>query len=1829
MSCNTIGFRLWERTSSRSRFRWVERRRSRPWLLELEERRLLATFTVSNGNDSGDGSLRAAITQANATRGANTIQISSDLENSTITLISQLVLSNTTGIQTITGPAGVTLTAGGQHRVLDCAAGTTAVISGITTITGGNGDNGNFGAIINQGNLTLANCTVSGSTATAYKSVNGLGGGIGNYGTLTLTNCTISGNAGGSGGGLWNQGMATLTNCTLSGNTASQQTYHGVTGGSGDGGGLENDGTVVLNNCTISGNTASATNGGGVANYGTATLTNCTVSGNKSAEYGGGVYNHGTATLTDCTVTSNAATGVSSHGYGYYGGGLYNGGTATLERCTFSNDTATGYGGGIYNNSNATLTNCTFVANSAGSTYYGGGLYNNDNASISSCTFTSNTAAYGGGLYCSQTLDIWDTIVAGNTGTSGGPDVYGTVHSGGLDNALGGHNLIGKSDGSSGWESSDLIGTVAAPLDPHLAALAFYGGPTQTMALLPGSPAIGKGTNDVNGVSTDQRGFSLDNPPDIGAFQIQSGPSVLQVTTTDEGSSTPFGALDLGGAVNLANVLPGAHTITFDPNGFAIPFANPTITLTSGQLVLSNKTGTETIDGPAAGVTVSGGGLSQVFQVDAGVTASISGLTITGGKATSGGGLANSGTLTLTNCTISGNTAGAGGGLWNDGTATLINCTISSDTASNHGGDAFNEATMSLANCTISGNTAGAGGGLYNETGAATLSSTIVAGNTSTSSPPGASDIAGPVSVSGAHNLIGTGGSGGLANGVNGNIVLASLTGLGLAPLGFYGGPTQTMAILPGSPAVGAGTSAAGVTTDQRGFPLENPPDIGAFQVSNSLAFQVNTTAGGLPAPVGDLSLAGAVHLANLMPGATTITFAPTVFGRRQTILVTSGQLELSNKAGTETINGPAAGLIVSANRLSRVFQIDGGVTASISGLTIAGGNAKYGGGVLNYGTADLTGCTIAANTAAYGGGLRNTSAATLNLTSCSITANNAGDAGGGLETLGLANLTDCTISGNSAASGGGLASFATGRTTLINCTISGNAATGNGGGVYDRTGPVNLTNCTISGNTAGAGGGIANTATATLRDTIVALNTAAKAPDFSGAVVSQGNNLIGKTDGSSGWVAPGAGNSDLTGTSASPLDPKLAPLGNFGGPTQTMALLPGSPAIGNGSSGVVPAILTTDQRGMPRGSLVDIGAFQTSLVVQSTSGSVITTPIDQLTLPGAVSLATSFAGPIAISFSPAVFAPMQTITLANQLELSKTGTIPTWTITGPAAGVTVSGGELSRVFQVDPGVTAFISGLTMTGGNTDEGGGLLNRGTVNLANCNIMGNKATIAGGGLFNEYGTAFLTNCTASGNTAGGPGATLVSSAGTLSVNSSTISGSTTAIQVENGAIATITGGVVSTGSGTGILVGSSAGDACTVAIHNVDLSANKTGVQNNANTRAVDAALNWWGSSSGPGGSGASTAVGLVNFSPWLGDTGSLKLAVPDSLGFASGQGESYAVTPIATGPGSPELSVAPAASSTTQWYVTPTGTIVFVGNGGSVTINGEAENPLSTNAFFITNAAVTYAANDAFKGATIDFSGGISRTVVGRGTANTFGVSGWTSAGTLKAPNGAVNTVVDADNAGYVLSDGSLESTDGLNLSLSGITAASLTVMTTSNVPTVINASAFTGATNVTVGGTGAAIVYGSKGGARVSTTGSGHDVLIGGPGKNRLTDQGTGRNILIGGGGPSRIQGNGNDILIGGKTVYDRDTAADHAALDAILSRWSSSDRYGERWFTIQNGIKVGAHTYGLNEKSVHSSGKSSSLSDGPRQSKNENWFIVGQNDSYTQRDEQVTVIHS
>ncbi len=384
---------------------------------------------------------------------------------------------------------------------------------------------------------------------------------------------------------------------------------------------------------------------------------------------------------------------------------------------------------------------------------------------------------------------------------------------------------------------------------------------------------------------------------------------------------------------------------------------------------------------------------------------------------------------------------------------------------------------------------------------------------------------------------------------------------------------------------------------------------------------------------------------------------------------MTAGQLELSS--GLPTITGPAAGVTISGGGASRVFQIDSGVMATLSGLTITGGSASYlsgggvinfggvtlrdstisgntagsGGGLANYGTAYLTGCTISGNsTEAQGGGLGNFArdgVANLTLTDCTISGNTA-DAGGGIcNGPYLSNvaaveltLTGCTIADNTARFGGGLLNIDT--ASLTDCTISGNSAQGYaGGGMLNLNGTATLTSCTLSGNTirymaSGYGGGagfynysgLYSATTATLTDTIVAGNSlSGSASDIAGpgaSSVTGSYNLIG-TGGSGGLTTADNNLIDVA-------DPLLAPLGDYGGPTETIALLPGSPAIGVGT---VVGGITTDQRGMPLDPFgSDIGAFQSNPLVVNTTVDGSEAPFGDLSLPRPSTWRMSWARP-------------------------------------------------------------------------------------------------------------------------------------------------------------------------------------------------------------------------------------------------------------------------------------------------------------------------------------------------------------------------------------------------------------------------------------------------------------------------------------------------------------------------------------------------------------------------------------------------------------------------
>jgi hypothetical protein len=369
------------------------------------------------------------------------------------------------------------------------------------------------------------------------------------------------------------------------------------------------------------------------------------------------------------------------------------------------------------------------------------------------------------------------------------------------------------------------------------------------------------------------------------------------------------------------------------------------------------------------------------------------------------------------------------------------------------------------------------------------------------------------------------------------------------------------------------------------------------------------TDSGAGSGAAGDLAYCISQANANTNTAGSVIQFDPTVFATPQTLTLSS-TLSLSETAGPEVISGPGANLLtVSGNNSVQVFSVSGGVTASFMGLTISGGLAVPGGGIFNLGTTSVSNSNIADNSK---GGIDNY-AGTLTISDSTV-AGNSGVYGGGIfnnydsTTI----ISASTITGNSAQNGGGVDNYGT--LTVTNSTIAGNSGTFGGG--IDNLKALTVTNCTITDNSAINGGGILSSGTAILNNTIVALNTGAIG-DLSGMVApSSAYNLIG-TGGSAGLL------NAVNGNEVGVANPSLAPgLADNGGSTETIALLPGSPAIGAGSNALAvdPTTgqpLVYDQRGpgFPRieNGTVDIGAFEypssaVSLAVVTQPPSSVTT---------------------------------------------------------------------------------------------------------------------------------------------------------------------------------------------------------------------------------------------------------------------------------------------------------------------------------------------------------------------------------------------------------------------------------------------------------------------------------------------------------------------------------------------------------------------------------------------------------------------------------------------
>lgn len=914
-------------------------------------------------------------------------------------------------------------------------------------------------------------------------------------------------------------------------------------------------------------------------------LTNLVVAGNSAMVGGGLCFYAGTNHVTNSEITGNEANRGGGIGTSYRG-------DLTISGTTIAGNTSTENGAGIDSYfSKLRIVDSTLSGNVAGAS--GGGLYHykgiaqssSYDVTMTNVTVSGNTANSGGGLHNEGTfMTLTHTTVANNSTASGGAvDNRGTLS---LINSVLADSATGAdcvSTGSSSAEASlvENGATCEATLreDPGLGILLDNGGPTRTH-----HPAVdffgGGAENSVlidaasatNCAQADQRGFDRIERCDIGAVE---GVTTLTVNTLEDVLNDNDNQCSLRDAIARAeDNVPGIAIGNECGSGvgavfidFAASITPGTINLASGDLDIRASL---QINGPGADqIIVSANNASGVFRVNDGLggnidqNVTIEGITISGGNSVVGGGIRNDEMLTLDGVHLTGNTATNSGGAIHSNFAPLIvrNSTIDGNSASNGGGLDSGESTT-IINSTISGNTAASRGGGLNADDRLIIRNSTLANNSGLEGGAlhfnfGTADLYNTIladSNSGGDCFVT---STGLVNANLYNVIedgscstFAQQADPGILELTTNGGPTLTHRVSHESIAINAGDQGSCELFDQRGLARDDGAcDLGATEFAQSL-ITVNTLAD-VTANDGQCSLREAFWSSNNSEpsgaedgecsagiDATTITFDPAVLPG--TINLVDGEL-----SATSIINlrGSATkALVIDAGGSSRVLDIDDSdlfthIPVSASHVTITGGNSRIGAGIYNRESFTLESSTVSGNVSR--------------------------DYGGALSNIGPARIINSTLSGNSAGIGGGAICNYTNSLTLINSTIIGNTAPTLAAGLDNYT------------------------ATATLRNTIIAGN-------FGEDCTNLGTNPV---------ITAGADNIIQDGTcptDALAVDPLVGPLGDNGGPTETHALLAGSPAIDAGDQNAC-SNFTFDQTGMDRtmdgdgngSSICDIGAYE------------------------------------------------------------------------------------------------------------------------------------------------------------------------------------------------------------------------------------------------------------------------------------------------------------------------------------------------------------------------------------------------------------------------------------------------------------------------------------------------------------------------------------------------------------------------------------------------------------------------------------------------------------
>ena len=1016
-----------------------------PFLKDPDYHDSLGTYRVYNTRDSGWGSLRDAITNANRFSNADVITFST---TGTITLASDL--PRVTNPLSIVGPGADSLIIDGNHSVgnvlyfrgrdtnvnfqmsgVTLTNGRTGLLSwGHTvlsdmTITNCHGTNRGGGVTLGSGTLELN----SGTSINHCSSTNGAGIFSMNRGTLLVVNDGVEitdNTATGYGGGILNSsGVVQIKGGKISGNTAdyggglynytSSSVHTYMTGGEitgntalHDGGGVYNNWDFSMHGGKISGNTA--VRGGGVCNpYHDFSMDGGVISGNTASDQGGGVY--GMMVMNNGEISGNTAA---------YGGGWGISRGGSMNNGEISGNTATNDGGGVYMDysrgyfrmhdglisGNTAAVNGGGVANNNGTFYlyggeisnnsadYGGGVWDNhDFRMYSNAEISNNTATYGGGVALPNSRNARaysDGEIKDNTAVNGGgvwADRYFGISTG---CSISDNTATGDGGGVWGGTSSYLRTQNGGRIEGNTAVNGGGISSQHTVLLESGAVITGNTASGLGGgVHLSGGGASV---------EAQTGASIDHNTAVNGGG---IGA-ENGATVTIRGGGVSSNTATNDGGG-----------IWSDSMVSSSDGGT--VSGNHAGGD--GGGIyANMLQLSGyNNTLNIANNTADG----DGGGLWTHTVKVYRYATprvnVTGNHAGGdGGGIWYDNRffcdyRANPRFNISNNTADGNGGGIWaggNLNSMYYSSLVVDSNTAGGnGGGVWNHAGFDPWDArTSITNNTA------------------------DGDGGGMWN--DGHVSLL-----------------RQGAMVDGNTATGDG---GGIYNS------------GTLNTSNG-SFANNSARDG-----GAIYNTGSAHVETDVDSNTATGDGGGVWNGA------SGTLTIYKTISHNTAGGNGGGIYnagtadVRAGVSSNSATNGGGIHNAAGDLTLRGsvtGNAasESGGGIWTSGDTTLTGATVSGNVATNGSGggvYFNASNKTLNVNSCAIDSNTANSGKGGGVSIGPPSCEDpapvftfnsdsTTYNGNSADDGGAIFE-----------------------NLYNRASTENLTNATFTNNTAARYGG-------------------------------------------------------------------------------------------------------------------------------------------------------------------------------------------------------------------------------------------------------------------------------------------------------------------------------------------------------------------------------------------------------------------------------------------------------------------------------------------------------------------------------------------------------------------------------------------------------------------------------------------------------------------------------------------------------------------------------------------------------------------------------------